>query len=39
MRMTIKDIARLSDMIDKETKEEKLFSIINKINLHSILWA
>lgn len=33
------DIARLSDMIDKETKEEKLFSIINKINLHMSNWV
>ena len=33
------DSARLSDMIDKETKEEKLFSIINKINLHMSNWV
>lgn len=33
------DIVRLSDLIDKETKEEKLFSIINKINLHMSNWV
>lgn len=33
------DIADLLGCVDKETKEEKLFSIINKINLHMSNWV
>ena len=33
------EIERLSELVDKETKEDKLLSIINKINLHMSNWV
>lgn len=34
-----REIERLSEQVDKETKEDKLSSIINKINLHMSNWV
>lgn len=34
-----KEIERLSEQVDKETKEDKLLSIINKINSHMSNWV
>lgn len=33
------EIERLSEFVDKESKEDKLLSIINKINLHMSNWV
>lgn len=33
------EIERLSELVDKESKEDKLLSIINKINLHMSNWV